>query len=63
MLGPTDLPPNYQPRHVDEGSLRTWDIIAFVVICVITLGPLTVTAYQNPYSGKVTASPNLPGAK
>jgi hypothetical protein len=63
MFGPNDLPANYQPEAVSNGSLRAMDIGALVMICVMALGPLAVTAYQNPYTGAVSATPNLPGAK
>lgn len=63
MFGPNDMPANYQPEPVSNRSLHAMDIGAFLVICIMALGPLAVTAYQNPYTGAVSATPNLPGAK
>lgn len=60
MIGPNDLPPDYRPTPVSEGSLKMLDFVAVLGICVMTLGPLAVTAYQNPYTGKIQATPNLP---
>ena len=54
------MPPDYRPTPVSEGSLKMLDFVAVLGICVMTLGPLAVTAYQNPYTGKIQATPNLP---
>jgi hypothetical protein len=63
MIGRDDLPADYRPNSVSDGSLRLLDFGAVLMICIMSLGPLAVTAYQNPYTGSVSAKPNLPGAK
>jgi hypothetical protein len=61
MIGPNDLPADYRPDSVSDGSLKMLDFLAVIAICVMTLGPLAFTAYKNPYTGAITATPNLPG--
>ncbi len=62
MLEHTKLPPDYRAEEVSEGSLKAKDFVALVMIFIMTLGPLAVTAYQNPYTQQITAVPNLPAA-
>lgn len=62
MIGQNDLPPGYQPDAVSGATLKTLEFVAMLAICIMTLGPLAVTAYQNPYTGKISATPNLPNA-
>ena len=62
MIERTDLPQDYRPVPVSEGSLKTLDLVALCLAILMTLGPLSVTAYQNPYSKTITAVPNLPAS-
>jgi hypothetical protein len=62
MIGRHDLPEGYQAEPVSDGTLRGKEVIAVIMICVMALGPLAVTAYQNPYTGAIQATPNLPNA-
>ena len=61
MFNYTELPADYRATPVSESSLKALDVVAAIAICVMTLGPLAVTAYQNPYTGKISATPNVPG--